>query len=83
MLHFYVKAGIEPRPVSRKSNALPLSHHARKRVECRLRVVQGKGGGEINETGSVYFMKNRGPRTEPCRTPQEEVYIGRESFVTN
>jgi len=36
-------------------------------------VVQEKGGDESTE-GVVYMMKSRGPRTEPWRTPQEEVY---------
>jgi len=36
-------------------------------------VVQGKGGDE-NTEGVVDMMKSRGPRTEPWRTPQEEVH---------
>jgi len=47
-----------------------------KTVGCCLHieaVIEGKGGDESTE-GTVYTMKSRGPRTEPWRTAQEEVY---------
>jgi len=48
----------------------------KERAECHLRTGDGLGNKRKMRVlrGVVYMTKSSGPRTEPWRTPQEDVY---------
>jgi len=42
-----------------------------------------KDKAKVMSRGAVYIMKRRGPRTEPCETPYEEVCEEESAAIFN